>query len=348
MRAIVMTEFGAPDVLTASRVPRPEPAADEVRIRVAAVAVRTTLDVLTRSGGGAFSRVVTPPHILGGEHAGWVDAVGSEVEPELVGRRVAVRAAYSCGHCRWCAAGQEQACQDHKLIGVHRQGSYAEYTVVPRSTLFDVPDDMSFVDAAVLLATGPIAFAQLRAASLGAGDVLIVPGITGAMGSTVAALAASRGARVVGLARHAGLAESFAASAIVDVTAGDLEARLREACGADGATAVIDNICTEPGWDACLAVLAPLGRVVISGTFGSGQAGINTRRLYLNNQSVIGVRTSNAADERAFWEQASHGFRLPSGLVQTAPLADAAEIHRQMENGPKNGHYALTVGDWDH
>lgn len=85
--------------------------------------------------------------------------------------------------------------------------------------------------------------------------------------------------------------------------------------------------------------------MVVSGTFGSGQAEIDTRRLYLNNQSLLGVRSCTGADEQAFWAQVNAGFRLPHDLTRTFPLAEAADVHRQIETTPKVGNYVLVVDD---
>ena len=347
MRAVVMGEFGTPDVLVAQDVARPEPAPGEVRIRVEAVVVNNTRDVLTRSGGHAFSRFVAPPHILGGEHAGEVDAVGAGVDPELVGDRVVASATLPCGECDFCLSGRDEACVRTELIGVHRQGAYSEYAIVPVGNVMALPEGLSAADAAVLMTTGPVGLAQVIAAGVGEGDVLIVPGVAGALGSMVAALAARRGVRVVGLARdvHRAQALPLAVEAIVDARADGLPDRLREACGAAGAHAVVDNVCVQPIWDADLAVLRTGGRVVISGQMGSGQIGFDPRRLYLSNHSIVGVRTGSRAMELAFWDEVRQGFRLPEGLVAAFPLADAAEVHRLVEAGGKAGHYVLVTGD---
>jgi D-arabinose 1-dehydrogenase-like Zn-dependent alcohol dehydrogenase len=347
MDAVVMGDFGGPEVLALARVPLPVPGPGEVLVRVEAVTINSTRDVLTRTGNGPFSRFVTPPHILGAEHAGWVDAVGERVDPSLVGRRVAVHSASYCGTCAGCADGVQADCSDLRLLGIHRQGSYAEYAVASAAGVYELPDDLSFVEATALLTSGPVAHAQVRAAAVAPGATLVVSGVSGALGSMVAQLASARGARVIGLARDVARAQALplTADVILDATAGDLERRLRDTCGAAGASAVIDNICQSPGWDAALAVLGRRGRVVISGTFGSGRAVIDTRWLYLNNQSVLGVRSCDIVDQRDFWEMVRGGLRLPTGLIETFPLASAADAHRAVERGAKRGYFVLTTAD---
>lgn len=343
IRAVVMTDFGAPEVLEMLEVPRPEPGPGEVRVNVHAVVVNNTRDVLTRGGQHAFSRFVTPPHILGGEHAGEVDAVGEGVDPGLVGDRVAVSATLPCGHCEFCSAGEDEMCVSIGLIGVHRTGAYAEYAIAPAENLMAMPDDLSPSDGAVLITTGPVGLAQLNAAVVGEGDALIIPGVAGALGSMIAALAARRGVRVIGLARNPSRAQamSLPVQAILDAGADDLEDQLREACGDSGAHAIIDNVCVPPIWDASLAVLRTGGRVVVSGQMGNSMLSFAPRRFYLSNHSILGVRTANRATEIQFWAEVSEGFRLPEGLVGTFPLAGAAEVHRLIETGGKAGHFAL-------
>jgi D-arabinose 1-dehydrogenase-like Zn-dependent alcohol dehydrogenase len=345
MNAVVMTAFGPSEVLQMQRHPVPEPGAGEVRVRVAAVVVNTTRDVVTRTGAGAFSRFVTPPHVLGGEHAGVVDAVGAGVDDGLRGRRVAVSASRYCGTCEWCESGREEVCAEIELVGIHLAGAYADYTVAPTSALFDLPDDLSFAEAAALLTTGPVAHAQLEAAEVAAGDVVIVTGASGALGSMLATLATRRGAVVVGVVRDLAQANAIRLSvdALADSTAPDLADALRTACGPGGAHAVIDNICLPPAWDACLELLRPRGRIVISGTLGSGEVRINSRRLYLANQALLGVRTGNLRAQDEFWQAVVDGFRIPSTLVQAFPLSTAAAVHDRVENATKHGHYVLTV-----
>jgi D-arabinose 1-dehydrogenase-like Zn-dependent alcohol dehydrogenase len=347
MQAVVMSDFGSAEVLQWRQLGRPEPGPGEVRIKVEAVVVNTARDVLTRAGAHVFSRFVTPPHILGGEHAGEVDAVGAGVDPGLIGDRVAASATLPCGECEFCLAGRDEACVATGLIGVHRAGAYADYAIAPAANLAAVPDDLSCADAAVLMTTGPVGLAQVRAADVGPGEVLVVPGVSGALGSMAAALAARRGARVVGLARDLARASTMplAVDTILDAGADDLEDRLREACGPSGAHAVIDNVCVPPIWDACLGVLGVGGRVVISGQMGDGRVELYPRRFYLSNHSILGVRTGNKAMESAFWREVTAGFRLPEGLVSTFPLASAADVHRLVEAGGKVGHYVLIAGD---
>lgn len=342
MHAVVMQQFGGPDVLRETQVPLPTAGPGEVRVKVEAVIVNTMRDVITRTGSGAFSRFVTLPHVLGGEHAGTVDAVGPGVDPELVGKRVAVSAACFCGECDSCSVGAQEDCSSFGLIGVHRQGAYSEFAVAPAANALEMPDDLTAAEGAALLTTGPVGLAQLNAAEVRPGETLVVTGVSGALGSMVAALAKGRGIRVVGLTRDVARARQMplAVDALIDTLGEDLGQRLREACGA-GADAVIDNVSAEVSWAACLEVLKSRGRVVVSGALGAGQVSLDLRRLYLCNQSIVGIRTGNRAAQQAFWQCVVEGFRLPDRLLRTFVLHEAAEVHREVETQAKHGSYVL-------
>jgi NADPH:quinone reductase-like Zn-dependent oxidoreductase len=233
------------------------------------------------------------------------------------------------------------------VIGVHRPGAYAEYAVAPAENALILPDDVSAVNAAVLLANGPIALAQIEAAAIGEGDVLIVPGVTGSLGSMIAALASRRGIRVVGVTRDAERAREMPLSCdvIVDAAVADLEAELRQASGGSGAHAVIDNICISPTWEACLSALRMRGRVVISGAMGAAPVTFDPRPFYLANRSIIGIRTANRSNIQAFWREVTHGLRPDLGPVDEFPLKSAPEAHRLVEEGHKTRHYVLLAGE---
>jgi NADPH:quinone reductase-like Zn-dependent oxidoreductase len=345
MQAVVLRGFGPPDVLVPAEVPRPEPGPGQVRVRVHAVAVGRTKDVALRSGRHPFSQAVRLPHIPGTEHAGTVDATGPGVDADLVGRRVAVSAVLPCGGCPACRRRREEACPRLELIGVHRPGAYAQYSVAPADNLAPVPDRVSFAQAAALAANGPVARAQLDAGGVTAGTSVLVLGASGALGSAVAALAGFRGARVIAAARLRARPEALAdlpAAALVDTGRPDLAEAVLELTGGWGVDCVVDNLGVPALWDHYQPALAPTGRVVVSGALDGAPVPVAFRPLYLRNQSIIGVRTGNRSDIARLWEDVRAGFGLAPGLLCALPLAEAAAAHRMIEAGRHRGQIVLT------
>jgi L-gulonate 5-dehydrogenase len=342
MRALVMREFGAADVLALEDAPEPEPGPGEVLVRVAAVEVSRTRDVAVRSGHHPFSRQVTLPHVLGGDFAGTVEQIGAGVGPGLEGARVAVGNSIGCGECEACADGREPECPRLVMLGIHRWGSYAELVAMPAANLYAVPDGMGMAEAAALAATGPIAYAQLDAAGVAPGDWLLVTGASGSLGSTLTALAAARGVGVIGLARRP---EAIAGDVMarVDAAADDVADALLGLTGPGGLTAVIDNVAVGELFARYLPALGTGGRIVVSGAIGQDVLPVPATPFYIRSQSLIGLRTATPRHRDAFWKEADRGFRLPPEVVRTLPLAAVADAHGAIEAGTNLGHAVLEI-----
>ena len=346
MKAWVLHEFGAPEKMRLEDVAVPEPGDGEVRIQVHAIAVARTKDVAARAGHPPFAARITPPHILGTEHAGTVDAVGPGVDQAILGVDVAVSAVLSCGRCRACTAGREEACAEFALIGVDRPGCYAEYCVVPQTNVYPLPDGVSFSEAAALTANGPVARAQLDAGAVGPGSRVLVLGAAGALGSTAASLAHFRGASVFGvdqLSPRKPLLEQLPLDGLLDGHDDNLTAVILDLTSGWGVDCVIDNLGLPDLWNRYRGALADMGRIVVSGAIGREPIPMQLLPFYLRSQSLIGVRTGNRTQMRSLWQDVRDGFRLPKQAVVRRPWTDVQEVHRLVESGRSSGQNVLAL-----
>src|SRR5207248_408431 len=109
MKAVVMHEFGGPEVLRYEEVPTPAPGPSEVLVKVAAVSVNRTLDCRLRAG----TYTVRPPlpHVLGCDPTGTVAQLGADAMGVVEGQRVSFKGSVPCGECADCLAGQGRACK---------------------------------------------------------------------------------------------------------------------------------------------------------------------------------------------------------------------------------------------
>jgi NADPH:quinone reductase-like Zn-dependent oxidoreductase len=347
MRAIVMRAFGDAHVLALEEVRDPSPGPGEALVRVGAVAVSSTRDIATRTGRHPFSRQVSLPHVLGGDFAGVVEAIGPGLDRALIGQRVAASNSRSCGTCPACQLGNEAQCPDLTMLGIHRWGSYAELSTLPAANLNRIPDNVSLAEAAAMAATGPIALTQLQTGCVTEGAWLLVTGATGALATMLATLGHALSARVIGLSRRPeAIPTALTLAARLNSADPDLaDALLTMTSGAGVATAV-DNVADGDVFARYFPALATGGRIVVSGAIGGDQLpvlSIPAAPFYLRSLSLLGVRTSAPRDIGAFWRLVHNGLRLPDGLVRELPLDQAAHAHAEMTAGRSVGHTVLSV-----
>jgi len=207
MRAIVIEQFGGPEVLTTTEVPEPEPGPGQVLVRVEAAGVNA-FDGKVRSGAMEPVFHTRLPVVPGLEAAGTVAAVGQGVDVTL-GTRVT----------GWCRAG------------------YAELAVLDRWAV--VPDDVDAVQAAALPVVGEAANRSLRLLGVQAGETLLVHGASGGVGGLATQLAVAAGVTVVGTASQERLGRVTAYGAVATEYGAGLVARVR-ALAPQGIDAVLD------------------------------------------------------------------------------------------------------------
>ena len=118
-------------------VEKPEAGPDDLLVRVEACGVCGTDRHLYH---GEFP--CTPPVTLGHEFSGIVEAVGSAVTGFKLGDRITGDPNIACGRCRHCVNGQVNLCRNLKAIGIHRDGGFADYVVVPHKQAFLLPADL--------------------------------------------------------------------------------------------------------------------------------------------------------------------------------------------------------------
>jgi D-arabinose 1-dehydrogenase-like Zn-dependent alcohol dehydrogenase len=343
MRAIVMRDFGGPEVLQLEEVVRPEPGPGEVRVEVHACFIAKTKDISTRTGKHPYSREMKMPHILGGEHAGIVDAVGAGVDETLLGERVGVSSHLPCGECPPCRAGRDEGCRRVGIFGIHTNGAYAEHGVLPARNVHRLPADVTFEQAAAMAANGGVGTGQLDAANVSEGDWVAVLGATGALGTVDVGLAARRGAHVIAVVRDPDAAEtmrSLGAVAVIDAGSDRLAEDLHEASGAAGLDVVVDNLALPDLYVRYMPALGTTGRVVLSGALQFEPLPVDPRSLYVNTNSIIGVRTGNHGKIARFWQTVQDGYRLPAELVETVGF-DAIRSAHEARSAGKSGHLVL-------
>ena len=203
MNAAVHTRYGPPEVVTIRQIPRPEPKADEILIRVFATTVNRT-DCGFRSAeyfiSRFFSGLFRPKFTtLGCEFAGEIAAVGSAVKNFSPGQKVV-------------------GFNDIRFVG------HAEYmTVNHNGAIGMMPTSLTYEEAAPMLEGSHYALCDIRAAGIAPGQRWLINGGTGAIGSAAVQLCAYFGAEVTAVCgtAHLDLVRSLGANRVIDYTKED-------------------------------------------------------------------------------------------------------------------------------
>ncbi|MBN1676236.1 MAG: L-threonine 3-dehydrogenase [Kiritimatiellae bacterium] len=170
--------------------PEPEPGPDEVLIRVKAVGICGT-DVHIFKWDEWSANRIKPPLLVGHEFVGVVEEVGREVRHIRKGARVSAEGHITCGHCRFCRTGQGHICREVEIIGVDRDGCFAEYLAMPADNIWPVPDSIPDKYASVF---DPLGNAMHTVMSQPvAGRTVLITG-AGAIGLFAVAIARAAGA----------------------------------------------------------------------------------------------------------------------------------------------------------
>lgn len=330
MKALLVRVFGPPEALELCEVPTPEPGPGEALVRIRACGV-CYHDVLDRAGKLPNVR---PPIILGHEIAGDIAALGPYAGDLRVGQRVAVLERSFCGVCAYCVAGQQSHCRRGEgLLGSDRDGGYAEYIRVPARTLVPIPDALSYEVASLLsCVAGTIYRAVRELAQVRLGEQVLVTGAGGGLGLMGVQLARLVGARVIAVTSSPGKAAAVrAAGADEVVVSPDLRfaGAVWELSGRRGVDVVLDTVVSAT-FEEALRSMAQGGRYALIGNVEARTLPFNPGLVIGRRLRIIGASSANLADLRALVDLAARGaIRLP--LAATAPLAEAAAVHRAME-----------------
>ncbi|MDX6264354.1 MAG: NADPH:quinone reductase [Kribbellaceae bacterium] len=310
MSAVVrLYEPGDPENLRYEAETVGEPGAGQLRIRQEAIGVNF-VDTYFRSG--RFPLPVLPA-VIGGEGAGIVDAVGPEVESISVGDRVGY---------------------------YFSLGAYAETRLLTAVDAIPLPHDLAAIEAASLLAKGLTAWGRLyRVHAVQPGDVILVTGATGGVGSLLATWAQHLGATVVtpvASAERVEAAQSLGLQHVVVAGTG----QLAEAMATIGGKAdVVYDLVGRATFAEAVSALRDGGTLDLIGS-ASGDPEIDTTALAGRGIRITRSSTGEHLPDRATLLRASadlfrawHDGAFGKRLVRTYPLADAAQAHRDLENG---------------
>jgi NADPH:quinone reductase-like Zn-dependent oxidoreductase len=341
MKAIVIHEFGPPDVLKYEDMPDPEPRAGEIRIRVHAATVNRVLDVSLRAGREMFRKPVLPL-IPGVDCAGVVDAVGPGVTRWKVGARVAAAGVMPLDVCSEDCSGYSGP---EGMMGIKRPGGFAELVCVPACAGFEVPAGLGFHAAAVVMRHAPMAWNLLvNEGNLRRGETVLVMGAGGNLGTTGIQLAKNViGATVIAAAgsdNRVKMGLDLGADFGVNYNTQDIVAEVLKFTGGKGVDMLYDNIANSKVLPKAFLALGMNGRLVTAGSHGGPEVVINFSHLYHKKITIMGRTGHKESDIPILFKAAAEG-KLKAQIEKLLPLSQTAEAHRLVESGEVTGKIVL-------
>lgn len=326
MRAVFKLQPGPGATLRTVELPRP--GSGEVLIKVAAAAICGTDIHIYEWNDWAANANLKVPGIIGHECGGEVVAVGPGVSSLAVGDRISVETHIACATCYQCLTGSQHICQRLKLFGLHTDGCFAEYAIVPEKVAWRLPAEIPWEQAALFEPAG-VALHGVERVGVAGCDVAVVG--CGPIGLYAVQMARALGAaRVFALDIAPGrlaLAERVGATVALNPAEVDAPGTILSATGGRGVDAVIESSGSGGALRGSFAYLRKGGRVALLG-LPSGDVGLNiSRDLVFKEATVIGIHG------RHMWRT----WTMLQGLVAGGRV-DLAQVvtHR------------LDLGDFDH
>jgi NADPH:quinone reductase-like Zn-dependent oxidoreductase len=363
MKAVVTTGNGGLEVLDYRDVPIPTIQEGEVLIEVLAAGVNNT-EINTRIGwysesvtkstegwsddqekeavekkDGGWSDPTPFPFIQGTDCCGRVVKTASDASADLIGKRVLVRS---------CMRPFGFKSMVNTWMASDFDGAFAQYVKVPASEVFSIECSWSDAELGSIPCSYGAAENMIHRAQVKAGDVVLVTGTSGGVGSAAVQLAKRRGATVIAedayhfsnikadsdrLEQELNLLHSIGADQII------LEGNIFDNIDAESVDAVIDNV-SGPAFDELTRALKRGGRYASSGAIAGPLVTLDKRTFYLKDLTLIGC---TAWDEPVFPNLISYIERgeIKPVVAKTSPLAQIREAQAEFLEKKHVGKFVL-------
>jgi len=319
MKTIRVHAFGGPEVLKLEELPDPQPAGDQLVVRLHSIGVNP---VETYIRAGKYGPKMFP-YTPGNDGAGMVESIGSDVTSVTVGQRVYVIGSIT--------------------------GTYAEKTLCTAAQAHPLPDRLSFDQGAGIgVPFGTAYRALFIRGDARPNETVLIHGASGGVGTAAVQLAVNHGCIVFGTAgtnQGRELVKSLGARDIFDHRSDDYMQQIMDRTHGRGVDLIIEFLA-DKNLDKDLSLLAKRGRVVVVGN--RGRTEIDARQTMVKDSDIRGMSLMHAnAPELALIHAAlGAGFRnatLSPIIGRQFPLADAAKAHVAVMDGGAHGKIVLRV-----
>jgi NADPH:quinone reductase-like Zn-dependent oxidoreductase len=345
LKAVRIHHHGGIDQLRYEDAPEPKLTSPGEAIVSLKAASLNRMDLRVRRGlSGTESRL---PHIPGGDGAGIVAEISSQVTHVKPGDAVCLYPLEGCGRCEFCITDREFMCSQPGILGETEDGTYADYVRAPARNCFPIPRDLSFEQAAAL----PMVYLTvwrmlLTHAQIRPGEYLLIVGIGGGIASAALQVAAPLGAHVIVTSRNDEKlvrAKELGAEHGINYQKADFAKEARALTGKRGVDVVIDCVGSE-NWVNSLGALAKGGRLVTCGAAGGVHSHTDVRRIFWNHLRIFGSTLGTREEFRQLLNFMEITGTKPI-IDKIVPLRQAAAAQQCLEEGRQFGKIVLRTGD---
>lgn len=239
------------------------------------------------------SPVATYPRVIGHEITGEIVEIGDAVSDFKIGDHIVLDPVISCGTCYQCRIGRKNVCSKLKVRGVHVDGGYQEFIVLPQENIHKIPDSLSWEEA-IMIEPFTIAEQVCWRAEITKDDFVFIMG-AGPVGLSILKMVKLYGAKCFisdVFDYKLELAKQYGADAVINAKKVDVKEEIQRLTDSNGATVVIDAVCSEQSFEQALSYVCSAGRVIPLG-FNKTPSAIPQLSITAREIDIRGSRLHN-------------------------------------------------------
>jgi threonine dehydrogenase-like Zn-dependent dehydrogenase len=331
MKAAVIEK---PNQIAITQVPVPEIADNEVLIKVKYTGICGT-DWSIYTGKYSADKL---PLIAGHEFSGTVAQVGKKTRGLKEGDRVTADINMSCGTCFYCRHGQKLMCRDFSQLGIHMDGSYAEYVKAPYDQVHVLPDSLDFLGGAFIEPVSCVIHSSKAAKVTHGSSVAVIGSGLGVLHGLLARLRGAAPVIVIGdNAKRLAIAKDMGVDVTINIKDGkDPVAEVKKLTGGRGADFVVEAVGTPATYEQAFRMVRPGGTLAAFGICaGEDTIAVKPFDLVLGEMTVVGSCAGVGPD----WPDAiallAHGHIKPQPMFSMiVPVEELEAALKQLRTDP--------------
>jgi threonine dehydrogenase-like Zn-dependent dehydrogenase len=331
MKAAVVEK---PNVIAVKQVPVPTIDENEVLIKVKYTGICGT-DWSIYTGKYSADKL---PLIAGHEFSGTVAQVGKKTKGLREGDRVTADINMSCGTCFYCRHGQKLMCRDFRQLGIHIDGTYAEYVKAPYDQVHVLPESLTFLSGAFIEPVSCVIHSSKAAKVTHGSSVAVIGSGLGVLHGRLARLRGAAPVIVIGdNAKRLAIAKEFGVDVTINIKDGkDPVAEVKKLTGGRGADFVVEAVGTPATYEQAFQMVRPGGTIAAFGICaGDDTIRVKPYDLVLGEMTVVGSCAGVGPD----WPDAiallANGHIKPESMYSmVVPLEDLESALKELRTNP--------------